>query len=84
MSDQFPIVTLPEGDIMTPAESTTTPDVNVESGAGTPSQIDERLKTAFLESRNIMDDVESVTSEAPVTLAGGALTMEVYNTNSWR
>ena len=60
---------------MTPAGSTATPDVNVKSGVGTPSQIDERLKTVLLESRNIMDDVESVTSEAPVTLAGRAPTL---------
>ena len=60
---------------MTPAGSTTTPDVNVGSGVETPSQIDEGLKTVLLESRNIMDEVESVTSEAPVTLAGGALTL---------
>ena len=47
---------------MTPAGSTTTPDVNVGSGVETPSQVDERLTTVLLESRNIMDDVESVTS----------------------
>ena len=55
-----------EGNIMTPAGSTATIDVDVGSGVlETPSQINDRLATAVLESRNIMADVESVTSEAP-------------------
>ena len=60
---------------MTPAGRTATLDYQVGSGVGTPCQIDDRLKTVLLESRNIMDDVESVTSEAPGTLAGGAPTL---------
>ena len=76
MSEQgLSSVAFSEGDIMTSAGSTATIDVDVGSGAETPSQIDERLKTVVRESRNIMADVESVTSEAPVTLAGGAPTL---------
>jgi 16S rRNA G527 N7-methylase RsmG len=63
MSEQGLSVVFSEDDIMTPAGSTATVDVDVGSGAGTPSQIDLRLATAVLESRNIMDDVESVTSK---------------------
>ena len=61
---------------MTSAGSTATIDVNVGSGVETPSQIDQRLATVVLESRNIMANVESVTSEAQVTLvAAGAPTL---------
>ena len=76
MSEQEPSVAFSEGDIMTPAGSTAAVDNQVGSGVGTPSQIDDCRKTVLLESRNIMADVESVTSEAPPgTLAGGAPTL---------
>ena len=38
---------------MTPAGSTATIDAKVGSGVGTPSQIDQRLATIVLESRNM-------------------------------
>ena len=78
MLEQGLSVAFSEGDIMTPAGSTATIDVKVGSGVGTPSsssQIDQRLATVVLESRNIMADVKSLTPEAPVTLAGGAPTL---------
>ena len=75
-------VAFSEGNITTPAGSTATLDVDVGSGVETPSQIDERLKTVLLESRSIMADVESVTSEqAPGTLADGAPTLSTAPTS---
>jgi hypothetical protein len=75
MSDQGTSVAFSEGDVMTPTGSTATINIAVGIGVETHSPIDQQLATVVLESRNIMSDVESATSEAPVTLVGGAATL---------